>query len=145
MSGTLVYDDALIADVLARARTMAMIGASPNPARDSHEVMRFLQSKGHRVIPVNPTAAGQEILGETVVASLADIDEPIDMVDVFRRSEWVAPLVDEVLAEAKRLGIRSIWMQLGVRDDAAATKAEAAGLNVIMNRCPVIEYRRLGL
>ncbi|MFN3231926.1 MAG: CoA-binding protein [Alphaproteobacteria bacterium] len=122
-----------------------MIGASPNPARDSYEVMRFLQSKGHRVIPVNPTAAGQSILGESVVADLSDIDGPVQMVDVFRRSEWVAPLVDDVLEHAPRLGITSIWMQLGVRDDKAAVRAEAAGIDVVMNRCPVIEYPRLSL
>ncbi len=145
MSTLLNYSDDLIRDILQRSKTIAMIGASPNPARDSHEVMRFLQAKGHRVVPVNPTSAGQEILGETVVADLSEISEPVQMVDVFRRSEWIAPLVDEVLEHAPRLGITSIWMQLGVRDDRAAAKAEAEGLDVIMNRCPVIEYPRLGL
>ena len=138
------YDDALVRRVLDEAKTVAMIGASPNPARDSHEVMGFLIGRGHRVIPVNPNAVGETICGEPVVADLADIGEPVDLVDVFRRSAWVGPLVDEILAEAPRLGIKSIWMQLNVRDDEAARRAEAAGLDVIMDRCPVIEYRRLG-
>jgi predicted CoA-binding protein len=103
--------------------------------------MEFLQRKGFRVIPVNPQAAGQTIHGETVVATLSDIAEPIDMVDIFRRSSEVAPVVDEAIAKHPKI----VWMQLGVRDDNAAAKAEAAGIDVVMNRCPAIEMPRLGL
>jgi predicted CoA-binding protein len=101
--------------------------------------MRFLQAKGYRVIPVNPQAAGETINGERVYASLRDVPEPVDMVDIFRRSELVAPVVDEAIA----VGAKFVWMQLGVRDERAAAMAEAAGLGVVMNRCPAIEHPRL--
>jgi predicted CoA-binding protein len=137
----LAYSDELIARVLRETRVIALVGASKNPMRPSHSVMRDLQGRGYRVIPVNPGLAGQILLGEKVCASLSEIAEPIDMVDVFRRSEAVPPVVDEAIAK----GAKTVWMQLGVRHDAAAARAEAAGLTVIMERCPAIEIPRLGL
>jgi len=145
VSAPLKYDLALIRTILERSRTIAMVGASTSRARPSHEVMHVLLKRGHRVIPVNPTAVGETIWDVPVVGDLKDIDEPVDMVDIFRRSDQVGPLVDEIIELAPRLGIRTIWMQLGVRDDDAAARAKAAGIDVIMDRCPVIEYRRLGL
>jgi predicted CoA-binding protein len=135
------YSDDYLRGIFARVKTIAVVGASPRPDRPSNHVMEFLQRKGFRVIPVNPQAAGQKIHGESVVASLNDIAEPIDMVDIFRRSEQVAPVVDEAIAKHAAI----VWMQLDIRDDTAAAKAEAAGLNVVMNRCPAIEMPRLGL
>ena len=142
MSGP-AYEDDVVRGVLAGAKTIAVVGASPNPSRASHYVMAYLQSKGYRTIPVNPRAAGSEINGEEVYSRLADVPAPIDMVDVFRNSSAARDVVDEAIAEQKRLGIRSIWMQLGVRNDAAARRAEAAGIAVVMDRCPKIEYPRL--
>jgi len=138
---TLFYSDALLRRVLTLTKVVALVGASARPDRPSHEVMAFLQQRGFRVIPVNPGLAGQTLLGETVRASLAEIGEPVDMVDVFRRSEAVAPIADQAVA----IGARVLWMQLGVRHDEAAGKAEAAGLTVIQDRCPKIELCRLGL
>jgi len=114
-----------------------VVGCSPDPSRDSHRIARLLIEKGHVVVPVNPAA--REILGEPCYASLSQIPGPIDVVDIFRRSELVEPLVDEALA----VGAKIIWMQLGVIDAAAAARAHAAGLTVVMDRCPAIEYRRL--
>ena len=133
------YSDEYLRAVLRAVRVIAMVGASPNWNRPSYFVMKYLQAKGFRVIPVNPTAAGQEILGEKVYATLADIPEPVDMVDIFRRSDQVGPIVDEAI----RIGAKVVWMQLTVRNDEAAAKAEAAGLKVVMNRCPKIEFGRL--
>ncbi|MEX2199824.1 MAG: CoA-binding protein [Dongiaceae bacterium] len=133
------YSDDYIRDILASVRTIAVVGASPKPDRPSHRVMAFLQRTGYRTIPVNPTAAGQTINGESCRASLAEIAEPVDMVDIFRRSEHAGAAVDEAIA----IGAKIVWMQLGVRDDAAAARAEAAGLSVVMNRCPAIEHPRL--
>ena len=116
-----------------------MVGASPNWNRPSFFAMKYLQNKGYRVIPVNPVAAGQEILGEKVYASLKEVPEKVDMVDIFRNSAAAGPIVDEAIA----IGAPVVWMQLGVRNDAAAARAEAAGLTVVMNRCPKIEYGRL--
>jgi predicted CoA-binding protein len=135
------YSDDYLRGIFARIKTIAMVGASPRPDRPSHRVMKFLQSRGFRVIPVNPQAAGEVIHGETVVSSLAEIEGPVHMVDIFRRSELVAPVVDEAIAK----GAKIIWMQLGVRDDAAAATAEQHGIDVVMNRCPAIEMPRLGL
>ena len=135
------YEDAYIRTILRRTKTIAMVGASTNRQRPSYFAMKYLQAKGYRVIPVNPAAAGQDLLGETVRASLKDIDVPVDMVDVFRASEHVGPIADEAIA----IGAKTLWMQLGVRNDAAAARAEAAGLKVVMNRCPAIEMPRLGL
>lgn len=135
------YDRNLIRDILKTTKNIAMIGASPNPARPSYGVMRFLLGKGYHVIPINPGHAGREIQGQKVYASLADIEEDVDMVDVFRAADQFSAVVDEVLAMKKQPKV--IWGQLTVRDDAAAEKAERAGLTVIMDRCPAIEYPRV--
>jgi predicted CoA-binding protein len=143
------YPDSYLRDILTGIRTIAVVGASPRPHRPSHGVMRYLQRHGYRAVPVNPFAAGTTILGETCHAALADIPlaetGPIDMVDIFRRSEAVGPIVDEAIALGTALGVKAIWMQLGVVDAAAAARAEAHGIKVVMNRCPAIEIPRLGL
>jgi predicted CoA-binding protein len=141
--GDLSYPDALIRKILGEVRTIAMVGASPNWVRPSYFAMKYLQEKGYRVIPVNPTAGGQTILGETVYPNLAAVPDQFDMVDIFRSSEAAGQTVDEAIAVARDKGIKVIWMQLGVRNDAAARRAEKAGLTVIMNRCPKIEFGRL--
>ena len=133
------YSDQYLRSVLSEAKTIAMVGASPHWNRPSYFAMKYLQGKGFRVIPVNPRAAGETILGEKVYASLAEIPVKVDMVDVFRNSEAAGPLADEAI----RIGAKILWMQLGVRNDEAARRAEAAGLEVVMNRCPKIEYGRL--
>ena len=133
------YSDEYLRGVLAGVRTIAMVGASEHWNRPSFFAMKYLQDKGYRVIPVNPQAKGEEILGEKVYADLADVPEKIDMVDIFRRAEAVPGIVDQAIAK----GAKVVWMQLGVRHDQAAAKAEAAGLKVVMNRCPKIEYSRL--
>ena len=139
------YADDYVAGILRSVRTIAMVGASANPARPSHLVMRFLQAHGYRVIPVNPGLAADdlmgELLGERVHARLEDIPERVDMVDVFRNSDAAGEVADSAVA----IGAKVVWMQLGVRDDAAAARAEATGLKVVMNRCPKIEIARLGL
>jgi predicted CoA-binding protein len=135
--------DAEIAGMLRTTRVIALVGWSPNPARPSHGVGLFLHERGYRVIPVNPGHAGASTLGETVRASLAAIDEPVDMVDIFRRSEAVLPLVEEAVRSLP--GLRTIWMQLGVASPAASALARANGLAVVENRCPKIEILRLGL
>jgi len=134
------YTDAKLRRILSSVRTIAMVGASSNWNRPSYFVMKYLQGKGYRVIPVNPGTAGTEQLGEKVYASLRDIPDPVDMVDVFRASDQVIPVVEDAIA----IGAKIVWMQLGVRNDAAAEIGEAAGLEVVMNRCPKIEYGRLG-
>ena len=135
------YPDAYLRDILTSAKTIAVVGASPRANRPSHGVMRFLQARGYRCIPVNPFAAGGDILGERVYARLADIGEVVDMVDIFRRSAAAGAIVDEAIA----IGAQSVWMQLDVRDGAAAARAEARGVQVVMDRCPAIEIPRLGL
>ncbi len=135
------YPDDLIRSVLKSVKTIAMVGASENPARPSFFVLKYLLERGYKIIPVNPGKAGGSFLGQTVYARLADIPEPVDMVDIFRSSAAAAGVVDEALAMQPKP--RIIWMQLTVRNDEAAAKAEAAGLTVIMNRCPKIEYGRL--
>jgi predicted CoA-binding protein len=139
----LVYPDALIRRVLASVRIIAMVGASANWVRPSYFAMKYLQEKGYRVIPVNPAAAGQTILGETAYATLADVPGPIDMVDIFRNTEAAGPITDEAIALKDAKGIKVVWMQLGVRNDDAARRAEEAGMTVIMDRCPKIEFGRL--
>ena len=134
------YSDAQLRRILSSVRTIAMVGASSNWNRPSYFVMKYLQNKGYRVIPVNPGTAGQEQLGEKIYASLRDIPDTIDMVDVFRASDAVGPIMEDAIA----IGAKIVWMQLGVRNDAAAAMGEAAGLEVIMNRCPKIEFGRLG-
>ena len=137
-------DDSDIHRILADARTIAVVGASDNPARASFGVMKFVQAQGYRIIPVNPRLVGSTILGEPVYAALADIPDPFDMVDIFRKPEDVPPVVDSAVALKAARGIRVIWMQLGIRNDAAAAVAEAAGLAVVMDRCLAIELRRIG-
>ena len=132
------YPESYIRDILKSVRTIAVLGASPNDARPSHGVMGFLLGKGYHAIPVNPGHAGKTILGQTVHARLADIPEPVDMVDVFRAANQLHAVVDEVLALAPRPSV--LWGQFTVRDDAAAARAEAAGIRVVMDRCPVTEY-----
>ncbi len=134
------YSDAKLRNILSSVRTIALVGASSNWNRPSYFVMKYLQGKGYRVIPVNPGTAGQDLLGERVYASLRDIPDGVDMVDIFRASESVGPIVDDAIAIAARV----VWMQLGVRNDEAGAKAEAAGIDVVMNRCPKIEFGRLG-
>lgn len=133
------YPDAYIRDILVSSRTIAMVGASANPSRPSYYAMKYLKQKGFRVIPVNPGQAGNEILGEKVYTSLADIGEPVDIVDIFRASGAALPIAEEAI----KTGAKVVWMQLGVRNDEAAKLAEDAGLKVVMNRCPKIEYGRL--
>jgi uncharacterized protein len=135
------YENSYIADILNSVTTIAVVGASANEVRPSYFVMKYLLAKGYSVIPVNPGQAGKEILGQMTYARLSDVPVPIDMVDIFRASEAVPAIVDEVLA-LKPLP-RVIWMQLTVRHDEAAARAEAAGIKVVMNRCPKIEYARL--
>ncbi len=132
--------DQAIRDILTSVKTIALVGWSPKADRPSHRVAAFLKGRGYRVVPVNPGQAGQTVLGETVVASLAEAG-PVDMVDIFRRSEEAGGVVDEAIAA----GAKVVWMQLGVIDEAAAERARAAGLQVVMDRCPAIEIPRLGL
>lgn len=135
------YADEQIRAILESARVIAVVGASPRPERASNRVMSFLQSRGYRCIPVNPAAREPEILGEVVYASLAEVPEPVDLVDVFRRSAQAGAVVDEAIA----IGARAVWLQLEVRDDAAAERAERSGLACLMDRCPAIEIPRLGI
>jgi predicted CoA-binding protein len=130
-----------IRDLLASVRTIAVVGASDNPGRPSYGVMRSLQDHGYRVLPINPRITGEHIHGEYVWRDLDQIGEPIDMVDVFRRSEDVDQAVDDAI----RVGAKAIWMQIGVVNPTAAARAEAAGLKVVMDRCPKIELVRLNV
>jgi predicted CoA-binding protein len=136
----LVHDDD-IAALLAETRTIAVVGASDRPDRPSWGVMKYLQDRGYRVLPVNPQITGEHIHGEYVWRDLAQIGEPIDMVDIFRRPLAAGEAVDEAIA----VGAKSVWLQIGVINEDAANRAEAAGLKVVMNRCPKIEIPRLGL
>lgn len=135
------YPDSYIRGILNTAKTIAMVGISPKENRPSYFAFKYLRDRGYRMIPVNPGQAGKEILGQKVYARLGDIPEPVDMVDIFRASAQVLPIVREALALDPKPQV--IWMQLSVRDEEAAALAEAAGLKVVMNRCPKIEYGRL--
>jgi predicted CoA-binding protein len=135
------YPSDYIRNILQSVKTIALVGASANEVRPSYFVMKYLIDKGYEVIPVNPGLAGQQILGQTVYASLRDIPRPVDMVDIFRNSDAAGPITDEALALSPKP--RVIWMQLSVRNDEAAARAEAEGLQVVMNRCPKMEYGKL--
>lgn len=135
------YTDAFLTTILKRTRVIAVVGVSMNPVRPSYYVARYLGLKGYTVIPVNPGHAGETLFGHKVRASLSEIAEPVDMVDIFRRSEAVPPIVDEALERFPQL--QTIWMQIGVQHEEAAAKARARGVDVVMNRCPKIEYQRL--
>lgn len=135
------YDNAYISDILRNTKTIALVGASNKEVRPSYFVMKYLLDKGYDVIPINPGVAGQEILGQKVYASLTDVPVPIDMVDIFRNSQAAGPITDEALNLQPPPKV--IWMQLSVRNEEAAGKAEAAGLKVVMDRCPKMEYGKL--
>jgi predicted CoA-binding protein len=137
------YSDDYIADILGSARAFAFVGASANTSRPSYFAMKYLIGKGYRVVPVNPGMAGQQILGQTVYATLSDVPGPVDVVDIFRGSDAALGIAREAISLKDKLGLEVLWMQLGVRNDEAAREAEAAGLKVVMNRCPKIEYGRL--
>ena len=143
MNDAINYTNAEILKILHSIKTMAMVGASATWNRPSYFAMKYLQEKGYRVIPVNPSRAGGEILGEKVYANLHDIPDQIDMVDIFRSSEDALPIAKETVEVAKDKGIRVLWMQLGVINHEAAKLAQDAGLTVVMNRCPKIEFGRL--
>ena len=130
-----------IAELLTNARTIAMVGASDRPDRPSYGVMKYLQDRGYRVIPVNPQITGEHVHGEFVWRELGQIGEPIDIVDIFRRPQAAGEAVDEAIA----VGAKAVWLQIGVINEEAAAKAEAAGLKVVMDRCPKIEIPRLGV
>jgi uncharacterized protein len=137
------YDDTYIAGILNGVKTIAMVGASANNNRPSYFAMKYLLGKGYTVHPVNPSLDGQQILSQRVYAALADVPAPVDMVDIFRNSDAALGVTQEAISLKDKLGITVIWMQLGVRNDAAARLAEDAGLHVVMHRCPKIEYGRL--
>ncbi len=137
------YSDDDIASILSSYTSFAFVGASANSNRPSYFAMKYLLGKGYTVRPVNPGLAGQDILGQRVFASLADVPAPVEIVDIFRNSEAALDVTRQAIALKDALGIRAVWMQLGVRNDQAAAEAEAAGLRVVMNRCPKIEYGRL--
>ena len=135
------YSDAYLRDILTRTRRVAVVGVSMNPVRPSYYVARYLSLKGFEVVPVNPGHAGETVFGARVVASLSEIEGGVDMVDIFRRPEHVPPIVDEALVAFPDL--QTIWMQIGVVNEDAAEKARARGVDVVMDRCPKIEYQRL--
>ncbi|MBS0242110.1 MAG: CoA-binding protein [Proteobacteria bacterium] len=137
------YSDEYIARILRDVKRVAIVGASANINRPSYFVVKYLRGKGYDVVAVNPGLAGQTIAGAPVYAGLADVPAPIDMVDIFRNSEAALEITREAIREKERLGIRVVWMQLSVRNETAAAEAEAAGIEVVMNRCPKIEYGRL--
>jgi predicted CoA-binding protein len=136
------YDDALIKSILRSTKTIAMVGASGNEMRPSYFAMMYLLAKGYVVHPVNPGMAGKTILGQTVYAALKDVPAPVDMVDIFRTADVAPQIVREALVEKERLGLKVIWMQLGVINEEAAQLAQGAGLTVVMDRCPKIEHGR---
>jgi hypothetical protein len=137
------YSDDYIKSILRSSKVIAMVGASGNEMRPSYFAMKYLLDKGFKVIPVNPTMVGKTVLGQTAYASLQDVPAPVDVVDIFRASDTAPGIVREALAEKDRLGLKTIWMQLGVISEEAANLASEAGFNVVMDRCPKIEYGRL--
>jgi uncharacterized protein len=137
------YSDDYIADILEECRSIAMVGASANTSRPSYFALKYLIGKGYTMYPINPGLAGNELLGRMVFADLADVPAPVDMVDIFRNSKDALTITRQAIALKDEKRIKVVWMQLGVRNDEAAALAEAAGLRVIMNRCPKIEYGRL--
>jgi uncharacterized protein len=138
----MTYPDTLIKTILRSVKTIAMVGASGNEIRPSYFAMMYLLGKGYKIIPVNPGMAGKEILGQKVYAGLKDVPAPVDMVDIFRESQYAPGIVREALAEKDRLGLKYVWMQLGVISEEAAKLAGDAGLTVVMDRCPKIEHGR---
>ena len=137
------YSDDYIAAILREVRTIAMVGASASTNRPSYFVLKYLLSKGYSVIPINPGLAGKDLLGQPVIADLSAAEAPVDMIDIFRNSEAALDITRQAIELKDKLGIKVIWMQLSVSNSTAATEAEAAGLKVVMNRCPKIEYGRL--
>ena len=139
------HSDTDLHQILTRTRTIALVGASANPERNSYGVMAYLLGQGYVVHPINPGLAGQQLLGQTVYATLAEVPGPVDMIDIFRNSEAAGGVVDDALQERERLNLSSIWMQLNVINEAAAARAQAQGVEVVMDRCLKIEINRLGL
>lgn len=137
------YTDRYIGGILRASRNIAMVGASANDNRPSYFALKYLLGKGYNVYPINPGLAGKELLGRRVYASLEEVPGPVDIVDIFRGSEAAGQIVEEAIALRDKLAIKVVWMQLGVRNDEAAAAAETAGMKVVMNRCPKIEYGRL--
>jgi predicted CoA-binding protein len=135
------YSDAFLKTILTRTKRIAIVGVSMNPVRPSHYVARYLELKGFEIVPVNPGHAGETLFGRTVLGDLAEIEGPVDMIDIFRRSEAVLPIVRQALGLFPKLG--TVWMQIGVENAEAAALAEARGVDVVQNRCPKIEYQRL--
>ena len=142
MTGAAPSDEA-IAAILKAARTIAVVGASPDPGRPSHGVMRYLKAQGYRVIPVNPALAGRKVAGERAVPDLSALRRPVDLVDIFRKPEAALDAVRAAIREKDRLGIKTVWMQIGVINERAAEEARAAGLAVVMDRCTKVEHARL--
>ena len=136
------YDDAYIRGILNTVKTIAVVGVSANTSRPSYFVFKYLLERGYRMIPVNPGLAGQPLLGRMAYATLVDVPEPVDMVDIFRESQYAPDIAREVVAEKDRLGVKVLWMQLGVISPEAEKIAQEAGLTVVMNRCPKIEHGR---
>lgn len=138
----MTYSDEFLRRVLEDGQTIAMVGASTNPVRASYFVASYMKARGRRVIPINPAQAGQELFGETVLSDISEVDGPVDMLDIFRRSEHVPSILEAAKAHLMP-GLKSVWMQFGVIHEVAAAEAEALGLDVVMDRCPKVEYARL--
>jgi len=141
----MTYSDSFLKRILTQTRSIAIVGISSNPVRPSYFVGRYLKMRNYRIIPVNPMYPGQSLFGEPVYGSVSEIPEPgpVDMLDIFRRSELVLPIVEEAIETLLPKGLKTVWMQIGVINEAAAELAKSAGLDVVMNRCPKIEYQRL--
>ncbi|MEE2746532.1 MAG: CoA-binding protein [Pseudomonadota bacterium] len=139
----ITYSDSYLSEILETVSTIAMVGVSPNIMRPSHFAMKYLKTKGYRIIPINPAIAGQQLMGEPVYASLHEVPHGFDMVDIFRNSLAAGKISNEAIELKQSKGIKVIWMQLGVRNQKAETRATKAGLKVVMDRCPKIEFGRL--